>query len=445
LKRKKDGNKLGKRRALALDKATPPATPPTIPAFDGFSNVMKGIGGLKDSLTNTSFYRFHLNLNHNPALADDLYSENWLVGKIADIPASEITRKWRNIVSSETKERLDLFLKAQKELDVKEHFKEAITWADLFGGSAIHMIVNDGQSQDKPLKKHNIKKGSLRLRVFDPRHIFPVNYGLGEPELFRVQGLGETLTIHKSRLLIFKGLKATEHKKREYNFWGGSKVQRSIEPIIKSDKTIHAIINMLDEANVNVYKLEELTEQAINGEDEAIISRLKIVDQMKSYLNAVVLDAKDDFLKKSNDFKDLHNIDVSAQIHVAGSADIPATRLWGRSPDGMNATGASDTRNFNDRISAEQTSLEPKLNTLDEIIAFSTFGNPFECGTEWLSLEQETLAETTDRKKTQAETDAIYITNEVFSKDEIREATIRDDKRFSFLEARDKEKGAESA
>jgi len=54
---------------------------------------------------------------------------------------------------------------------------------------------------------------------------------------------------------------------------------------------------------------------------------------------------------------------------VAGAADIPATRLLGKSPEGMNATGASDERNYLAMIAAKQhMDLRPPLERLDAVV-----------------------------------------------------------------------------
>jgi hypothetical protein len=61
---------------------------------------------------------------------------------------------------------------------------------------------------------------------------------------------------------------------------------------------------------------------------------------------------------------------------AAGAADIPATRLLGRSPEGMNATGESDMRNYYDRLQADQkVRIQPALSRLDEVLLRSVFGS----------------------------------------------------------------------
>lgn len=406
-------------------------------ATDGFANIAKGIGGKKDVLQNTSFIRTSINLSKNYDLAEELYLYNWLVGNIADIPANEITREWCEISSTKQKDDLKKVLDLFKKLELKQKIKTTHAFADLFGGCALYMVVNDGQSQDKPLNIQNIRRNSFqKLRVLEPSYLIPMVTGIEEPELYQLFGInGENLVIHKSRLLIFKGLETTQRKKVELNYWGGSKVQRSIEPIIGSDTAINAIVNMLTETNVNVYKLDGLTDLAIDDADEDAIKRIQIIDTMKSYLNALVLDAKDDFVKVNNDFKDLHQIDNATLIRVSGSAEIPATLLFGKSPDGMNATGSADFRAFYNRCKRIQTDkVEPKLEILITVASMSENSKIIEdVVISWNPLEQETKKEIADTRKVDADTDAVYINANVITKEEVRKALREKNPRYSFL------------
>lgn len=415
-------------------------------ANDGFANIAKGIGGKKDVLQNTSFIRTSINLAKNYDLAEELYLYNWLVGNIADIPANEITREWCDITSTTKKDELKKVLDLFKKLELKPKVKTTHAFADLFGGCALYMVVNDGQTQDKPLKINNIKRNSFKkLRVLEPTHLMPIVTGADEPELYQLFGInGENLIIHKSRLLIFKGLETTQRKKVELNYWGGSKVQRSIEPIVGSDTAINAIVNMLTETNVNVYKLEGLTDLAIDDQDEDAIKRIQIIDTMKSYLNALVLDSKDDFIKRTNDFKDLHQIDNATLIRVSGSSEIPATLLFGKSPDGMNATGSADFKAFYNRCKRIQTDkVEPKLEILLAVASMSENGFIIEDTViTWNPLEQETKKEIADTKKVEADTDKIYVDAQIITKDEARKALKEKNPRYSFLKVEADEKKA---
>ena len=75
-------------------------------------------------------------------------------------------------------------------------------------------------------------------------------------------------------------------------------------------------------------------------------------------------------------------------IICCAAADIPATRLLGREPTGMNSTGESDIRNYYDRLHADQKiRLTPALARLDEVLIRHTLGKrPKEINYEWNSL-----------------------------------------------------------
>ena len=62
-------------------------------------------------------------------------------------------------------------------------------------------------------------------------------------------------------------------------------------------------------------------------------------------------------------------------MDMAGAAEIPATKLFGRSPQGMNATGESDLRNYYDMIaSLQERLLRPALEKLLPVMAVSCWG-----------------------------------------------------------------------
>jgi hypothetical protein len=62
-------------------------------------------------------------------------------------------------------------------------------------------------------------------------------------------------------------------------------------------------------------------------------------------------------------------------MEIAGAAEIPATKLFGRSPQGMNATGESDTRNYYEMItSLQERMLRPALEKLLPVMAISCWG-----------------------------------------------------------------------
>jgi hypothetical protein len=88
-----------------------------------------------------------------------------------------------------------------------------------------------------------------------------------------------------------------------------------------------------------------------------------------------ILNKDDDFQTHQYTFSGLNDIYESFMLDVAGAAEIPVTKLFGRSPAGFNATGESDSKNYYETIEQKQTSkLEPVLDKLLPIMFMSEFG-----------------------------------------------------------------------
>lgn len=63
-------------------------------------------------------------------------------------------------------------------------------------------------------------------------------------------------------------------------------------------------------------------------------------------------------------------------MDISGAAEIPVTKLFGRSPSGLNATGESDLQNYYDMIAEKQEAvLRPILNKVLPPFIISTIGS----------------------------------------------------------------------
>ena len=74
-------------------------------------------------------------------------------------------------------------------------------------------------------------------------------------------------------------------------------------------------------------------------------------------------------------FAGLSDIYESFMMDMAGAAEIPATKLFGRSPQGFNSTGESELRNYYDMIAqSQERNLRPALEKLLPVMAVSCWG-----------------------------------------------------------------------
>lgn len=88
-----------------------------------------------------------------------------------------------------------------------------------------------------------------------------------------------------------------------------------------------------------------------------------------------VLSSGDTLENHPYSFGGLAEIYEQFMLDMAGAAEIPAARLFGRSPAGLNATGESDLRNYYESISQlQERALRPALEKLLPVLALSAWG-----------------------------------------------------------------------
>ena len=85
-----------------------------------------------------------------------------------------------------------------------------------------------------------------------------------------------------------------------------------------------------------------------------------------------IMSADDSLENHSYSFTGLSDIYEAFMMDMAGAAEIPATKLFGRSPQGLNSTGEADLRNYYDMIAQmQERHLRPALEKLLPVMAIS--------------------------------------------------------------------------
>ena len=96
---------------------------------------------------------------------------------------------------------------------------------------------------------------------------------------------------------------------------------------------------------------------------------------MRDSFGLQLLSAGDTYENHPYSFAGLSEIYEAFMMDMAGAAGIPATRLFGRSPQGMNATGESDLKNYYELIGQmQERHLRPALEKLLPVLAMSSWG-----------------------------------------------------------------------
>ncbi|WP_368648746.1 phage portal protein [Castellaniella ginsengisoli] len=171
------------------------------------------------------------------------------------------------------------------------------------------------------------------------------------------------------------------------------------------------IAELMQAANVDVITREGLTQDLTTDQEDAIIKRYTLFDQMKSILNTALLDGEEKYDRVTLNLSGVAPVIDTLMVWIAGAADIPVTRLFGTSAKGLNATGEGDLKNYYDSIRSQQTSqLDRPMAMLDAIMVRSAVGNmPADYNYDWNRLTQPNRKEEAEARKIEAETDVILL------------------------------------
>ncbi len=409
------------------------------PGFiDSFVNLVAGLGTGKDKRTSGYFEIRDLGIDQLEAM----YHDDWLSGKVVDVPVDDSTRKWRKLIAPSIDEQLKVVTDLEETLQVKQKVNEAQKWADLYSGAIIVMIMDDDVDVSEPLEPEKVTEGQLkRLVVFDSTEISPMDINTNDitaenfrlPMYYSISG-GEL--IHYTRVLRFEGYKLPWRLNSRNNYWGQSKLQRFYDALRNSRSVIDSVASLMYEAKNDILSVPGLYQELASPNGLAkILERFQLGDMLKSNNNMLILDDKEKFQRIHTTFAGIADLMQKFLLISSAASDIPATRLLGQSAIGLNATGEGEERNYYDRVSADQeTKYRPVLDQLDEVMVRSAIGEmPEDYSYDFNPLRQMTEAEQADIDLKNAQRDTIYKNDGVLTEAQIAQE-LKDNGTYSAVD-----------
>ena len=379
--------------------------------IDSLSNVVSGLGTSKDKGV---WDRFTF-MPHIRAEIDAAYRGDWLARKIVNIPPFDMAREWREWKAEQP--QIESIENEEKRLGVIRKTVQGLTWSRLYGGAALILGFGDADPE-KPAPKTVGRMGLRYLHVVNrfelaagpiQRDIMDEYYG--EPSYWMTysQSLGY-VKIHPSRVIPFIGAERAD-KDINAEYWGDSTLEAIYDAVHNAALSNAGIASMIHEAKLDVVKIPRLSEQLTTQEyANKLTTRFALANQMKGLVNTLLLDSEEEWNQKQLTFANMPEVMREFLQVACGAGDIPATRLLGMSPGGMNSTGESDLRNYYDRIGADQKIwLGPSLKRLDDALIASALGNlPQDIWYDWAPLWQQSEKERAETDKLKSETTANY-------------------------------------
>lgn len=300
-------------------------------------------------------------ISNNRTLLSYLYVELGLVQTLIDQPIDDAYSALPQINTKQL--TLDEIKRLQEFMSAGwfDTFKQSLKWGRLFGGGALFINVAN-QKASQPFDYRRLKPGDkVEIYALDrweiqlipsPKIMFP--YQITAKNIpVRDEVYLYDKAVHKSRMRIFKGKMAPSILRPQLLGWGMSEIERLLRSMNCFLKNQDVIFELLDEAKIDVYKIEGFNHTLGNDETmKRIEDHIRLSNMLKNYLNAIVMDKNDDYSQKTMHLSGLADMGAQNQQNIASDLKMPLTKLFGMSSAGFNS-GEDDIENYNAMLESE--------------------------------------------------------------------------------------------
>lgn len=407
-----------KRNSRRTRAGTAGAKQGSIQTMDAFSNPAARIGfGTMDLLQATEYPTVRLTQNYQ--LLTSLYRDNWIVQNIVATIPNDIIRKWYELRSNISPEQVDQMKKLERKTQIRKKLLLGMYWGRLYGGAVGVILVKGQDDMSQPLELEAVMPGSfMGLQVFDrwsgvyPESELvtdPENPDFGLPAYYTVRDEETGCTaarVHHSRIIRFIGRELPYMEQITEQYWGESELEAIYSEVVKRDNVSGNIAALTFRANINYMETEGMDQLlgTANTEMQRRFYNLMAAQSiMESNFGTRIINKGDAIHNTQYTFTGLSDVYDRIMMDVAGAARTPVTKLFGRSPSGLNATGESDMQNYYDYIDGlRETELRGIIERLLPVMAFSAWGEMPEdmevtFPTMW-SPDAKEIAEIAERK-----------------------------------------------
>lgn len=361
--------------------------------------------------------------------------------RISEVIATECTRKGIEFESASKKkkkeDKITELKDAIKRIRLMDHIANLVLNDGFFGRS--HLYIDTGQTDDREeltkdigdgrnkISRAKLSKGCLKaLRVIEPIWTYPTTYNSNDPLkpswYSPDQWFVMSKQVHRSRLIPFIGRPVADLLKPAYSFGGLSLTQLCI-PYVNNWLQTRQSVNNIIQAFTSFVLATNLS-ASLSADGDQLFKRAILFNLIRTNRDLLMIDKdSEEFQNVSVPLGTLDQLQAQAQEHMSAASGIPLVKLLGIQPAGLNATSEGEIRTFYDNIGAFQEKvIRPVLTTVLDIIQISIWGAvdedlTFVFNPLW-SLDEKAEAE---KKKTEADTHAVYVDAGIVDQQEVRE------------------------
>ena len=358
------------------------------PIKDSVTNFMANLGIGANNLTTATSYTLNP-LTRQRVQLEFMYRGSWLIGIGVDSRAEDMTKEGIEFTGEIDPAQIAHLDRAMTRLYWWQHLCDWLKWGALYGGSIAVMLI-DGQDVESPLDLDTVGKGQFKgFYVFDRWQLNPA-YGapvrdlgpfLGMPSYY--QPTGEAIVyrgkkIHYTRCLRDGGIALPYFQRLAESGWGLSVVERVYDRLIAFDSATQGASQLIFKAYLRTLKVEGLRQIIAAGGKalQGLQKNIEMIRATQSFEGITLLDGADDFQTHQYSFAGLSDLLIQFGQQISGAFQTPMVRLFGQSPAGLNSTGESDLRIYNEGIGKAQEARRSQIGTALNILYRSEFGKP---------------------------------------------------------------------
>ena len=388
---KKKRNRNNKKEPTVQTPGLYAANQAPIIVHDSFSNPIARLGIGTDNIMEATEYHIS-RITREMQLMIALYRNNWIIKRLIDVIPEDMMKNGYQINSQIDVENRRKLTRLERATGLRAKILKGLKWGRLYGG-AVGVIVIEGHEDilDEPLDLDMVMPDSFKGLIILDRWsgVMPElelvddfsSPDFGLPKYYNIQANNIasdfSQRVHHSRIIRFTGRDLPYIEQIGESYWGASELEHVYDELKKRDNTSFNIANLIFRANLHIYKkkgYEEIALMPIKMQQQ-LMQELTMLNAMMNNNGIQIIGEEDSLETRQYSFSGLSDVMELFMMDISGASEIPSTKLFGRSPAGMNATGESDMQNYYDSIEEKQESdLRPVYDTLLPIMCMSAFG-----------------------------------------------------------------------
>lgn len=403
---------------------------------DAFVNAMTGLG-TSDPITKTIFQG---NLRLSQVDAESYFTSHWINRRAVEVIPEDCFRKGVEIKIDDDNDVKKILGKIETIKAISE-FEKASNLGRIYGGALLILGINDGALPEKPLNVNKIKSVDFiyavdrwKINVFK-KYDDPLKPKYNQPELYSITNkLGQIFKIHESRTLRFNGDWLPDNLLDQNDGWCDSIYVAILDSLKQYASCMDNGATLFQDFVTKVLKLPNLMELVQRGKtgDQALDKRINYANSKMANFNIALIGENEELTKIASSvagLKELMDLYIEA---VCGCIKTPRTRIFGQQL-GVLAGATEQTRNYYDMVASwANKNVKDQMETFLRYIIIAELGKePEDWSWSFPPLWQDTQKEILDQRKVQADIDAIYISNQVVTPEEVSVSRFTD-RGFSF-------------